>query len=82
MGGLNIGLAPESERGTPTGPRSMKSDLGGEGGVGIGFDGYNGALHGERPPGAGYIGCGSLLRWVITESDSGGNGGRGEVGGG
>jgi hypothetical protein len=39
------------------GPRSMKFDWGGEGGVGIGFDGYDDVVHGERPPGAGYIGC-------------------------
>lgn len=52
------------ERGsTPTGPRSMKVDCGGEegGAFGVGFDWYKGALQGERPPGVGYIGCGSLL---------------------
>jgi hypothetical protein len=67
LGELGIGLVVEApgatarERGIPTGPRSMKFGCGGEGGVGIGLDGYEDALHGARPPGVGYIGCGTLL---------------------
>lgn len=73
------------ERGsTPTGPRSIRFGCGGEegGAVGIGFDGYEDALQGERPPGVGYIGCGTVLSCCEGVTGSGGNGGRGEVGGG